>query len=75
MTNILRFKIISTEQIPEDRRIHVFDMLHQRTLSFNMESMKRSPERLSREEELSQFLITQKNKIEFGYYDQRGHVS
>ncbi|MCP3028171.1 hypothetical protein [Halobacillus sp. A5] len=76
MTNILRFKIVSTEKVSEDRRIHVFDMLNQRNLSFNFDSMKRSPERLDSEEELSEFLDTKKFKIEHGYYDKsKGHVS
>ncbi|WP_101843095.1 hypothetical protein [Halobacillus sp. Marseille-P3879] len=76
MTNVLRFKIVSTEKVSDDRRIHVFDMMNQRNLSFNFDSIKRSPERLESEEELSQFLNTKKHKIEHGYYDENeGHVS
>ncbi|MFG6148058.1 hypothetical protein [Halobacillus sp. B23F22_1] len=75
MTNILRFKIMSTERVSDDRRIHVYDMMNQRNLSFNFDSLKRSHERLNSEEELSQFLNTKKYKIEHGFYDKEGHVS
>ncbi|MFC7321968.1 hypothetical protein ACFQMN_13860 [Halobacillus campisalis] len=75
MTDILRYKIMSTEKIADDRRIHVFDMLNQRNLSFNYESIKRSPQRKGGEEELSEFLDTKKYKIDHGYYDKKGRVS
>ncbi|MFC7064087.1 hypothetical protein [Halobacillus seohaensis] len=78
MTSIIRFKILSTEKIPDDRRIHVFDMLNQRHLSFNFESIKRSPQRYEGQQALTLFLDTKKAKIERGFYDsddEKGLVS
>ncbi|MFD2922635.1 hypothetical protein [Halobacillus naozhouensis] len=75
MTKIIRFKIISTEKIPEDRRIHILDMQHQRKLSFNLMSLYRSLERTASEDELIEFLEAKKLKINHGYYDFESHVS
>ncbi|UOQ94335.1 hypothetical protein MUO14_05085 [Halobacillus shinanisalinarum] len=75
MTTIIRFKIISTEQIPEDRRIHVFDIQQQERLSFNLKSLYRSLERNECGIELKEFLETKKFKIDHGYYDFKSHVS
>ncbi|WP_079527086.1 hypothetical protein [Halobacillus hunanensis] len=75
MTNIIRFKIISTEKIPEDRRIHILDIQHRRKLSFNLKSLYRSLERAAGENELIEFLESKKFKIDHGYYDFVSHVS
>ncbi|ELK47986.1 hypothetical protein QRD89_14070 [Halobacillus sp. ACCC02827] len=74
MTNLIRYKMLSTEEISEDRRIHVFDMQRQRKLSFNYESLKRTPENYVGEE-LTDFLKKRKMKIDNGFYDKTGHAS
>ncbi|MBA2175634.1 hypothetical protein H0266_12100 [Halobacillus locisalis] len=74
MTNLIRYKMLSTEQISEDRRIHVFDMQEQQKLSFNYESLKRTPKSYAGEE-LSDFLGKRKLKIDNGVYDNKGHAS
>lgn len=77
MTNLIRYKLLSTELVSEDRRIHVFDMQQQLKLSFNYESLKRTPENHVREEleELMEFLKKRKLKIDNGVYDNREHAS
>lgn len=74
MTNLIRYKILSTEQVSEDRRIHVFDMQKQQKLSFNYESLKRTPENYVGEG-LAEFLHRRKLKIDNGFYDKKGHAS
>lgn len=74
MTNLIRYKMLSTEEVSEDRRIHVFDMQQQQKLSFNYESLKRTPESYV-SEELAEFLQKRKLKIDNGVYDQKGHAS
>ncbi|MYL49113.1 hypothetical protein GLV98_06435 [Halobacillus litoralis] len=74
MTNLIRYKMLSTEEVSEDRRIHVFDMQEQQKLSFNYKSLKRTPENYVGEE-LSDFLDKRKLKIDNGFYDKKGHAS
>ncbi|TGB02296.1 hypothetical protein [Halobacillus salinus] len=74
MTNLIRYKMLSTEQVSEDRRIHVFDMQEQQKLSFNYESLKRTPKDYAGEE-LADFLQKRKLKIDNGFYDNKGHAS
>ncbi|MGP4061329.1 hypothetical protein [Halobacillus litoralis] len=74
MTNLIRYKLLSTEEISEDRRIHVFDMQQQQKLSFNYESLKRTPENYACGE-LADFLQKRKLKIDNGFYDDKGHAS
>ncbi|WP_181349642.1 hypothetical protein [Thalassobacillus sp. CUG 92003] len=74
MNTILRYKILSTERVSEDRRIHVFDMKTQQELSFNLESLKRTPANHAGIE-LSSFLKTKQKKIELGLYDREGRAS
>ncbi|MFQ3544866.1 hypothetical protein Q7A53_12300 [Halobacillus rhizosphaerae] len=74
MTNIIRYKMLSTERVSEDRRIHVFDMQEQQKLSFNYELLQRAPEQYAGEE-LSLFLEKRKLKIDHGFYDNKGHAS
>ena len=74
MTNLIRYKMLSTEEISEDRRIHVFDMQDQQKLSFNYESLHRTPESYVGEE-LAGFLNKRKLKIDNGVYDRKGHAS
>ncbi|MCA0971655.1 hypothetical protein LCM20_13695 [Halobacillus litoralis] len=66
--------MLSTEQVSEDRRIHVFDMQEQQKLSFNYESLKRTPKNYAGEE-LADFLHKRKLKIDNGFYDNKGHAS
>ncbi|GGC82378.1 hypothetical protein GCM10007216_11160 [Thalassobacillus devorans] len=73
ITKLLRYKILYTELIAEDRRIHVFDMAFQRKLSFNYASLKRSPDK--RAKELLNFLKSKNTKIELGLYDNKGRAS
>ncbi|MGP4068886.1 MULTISPECIES: hypothetical protein [unclassified Halobacillus] len=74
MTKLIRYKMLSTEQISEDRRIHVFDMQQQQKLSFNYESLKRTPKN-NAYEELTEFLQKRKLKIDNGVYDNEEHAS
>ncbi|KHE72441.1 hypothetical protein [Halobacillus sp. BBL2006] len=74
MTNLIRYKMLSTEQVMEGRRIHVFDMQHQQKLSFNYELLKRTPKDYAGEE-LAEFLQKRELKIDNGFYDKRGHAS
>ncbi|CDQ19269.1 hypothetical protein SAMN05192559_10178 [Halobacillus karajensis] len=75
MTKLIRYKMLATEEVSEDRRIHVFDMQEQQRLSFNYESLKRTPNSYVGEE-LAEFLDKRKFKITSGYYDnKKGHAS
>ncbi|SFJ43691.1 hypothetical protein SAMN04487936_102166 [Halobacillus dabanensis] len=74
MTKLIRYKMLSTEEISEDRRIHVFDMQEQQKLSFNYESLKRTPKSYV-DEELAGFVNKRKLKIDNGFYDKKGHAS
>ena len=73
MTNLIRYKMLSTECVSGDRRIHLFDMQDQKRLSFNYESLKRTPAGYAGEE-LAEFLQKRKLKIDNGFYD-KGHAS
>lgn len=74
MTNLIRYKMLLTEEVSEDRRIHVFDMQTQQKLSFNYESLKRTPETYI-SEELAVFLSKRKFKIDNGFYDRKRRAS
>ncbi|MBH0230944.1 hypothetical protein LCL89_11210 [Halobacillus yeomjeoni] len=74
MKNIIRYKLLATELISEDRRIHVFDMQQQLKLSFNYESLKRTRRHYACEE-LLEFLQKRELKIENGFYDKQEHAS
>ncbi|SIS43351.1 hypothetical protein [Salimicrobium flavidum] len=74
MSNIIRFKILWTDQFIESRRIHMFDMKTQNRISFNYELMARAPQ-WSVEKELRTFLKAKQKKIDSGYYDGKGHAS
>ncbi|UOQ45864.1 hypothetical protein MUN89_08050 [Halobacillus salinarum] len=49
-------------------------MQEQQKLSFNYESLKRTPDNYAGEE-LSEFLQKRKLKIDHGFYDHTGHAS
>ncbi|WP_347862426.1 hypothetical protein U0355_04470 [Salimicrobium sp. PL1-032A] len=74
MSNIIRFKILWTDQVIESRRVHMFDMKTQSKISFNYELMDRAPSG-SVGKELRSFLKQKQKKINSGYYDEKGHAS